>query len=180
VWRELPPLPVPRHGIQAATIGGTIFVAGGGTVPFDYAPTDAHEALDVEDAAPCVAVGPGATAEAPAPVLPPSGAGEGEEEGALRITHLAVRPRRVVLRGWRAGQPPARIVVYVSREGWVTLRLPGRLRFSRLLHRGRNSLPLPVGPRRRLLPGGEYRLLATPRPPGDAGRPIQAAFSVVR
>jgi hypothetical protein len=31
-WRTLAPMPTPRHGSAAATIGGQVFVAGGGIV----------------------------------------------------------------------------------------------------------------------------------------------------
>ncbi|MGE5281286.1 MAG: Kelch repeat-containing protein [Chloroflexota bacterium] len=179
-WHSLPPLPLPRHGIEAATIGKTIYVAGGGTVPFDYAPTDASEALDVEDTGPCAAVaepepGPPDATEEP-PVIPP----ETEHRPEVRITHLAVQPQRVVLRKWRPDRRRPRVVVRLSREGWVTLRLPGRFRLNRLLHAGRNELPLPVGPHRRLLPRGSYRLLATPRSARAGGKPMQAAFRIVR
>ena len=74
-WRELPPLAIPRHGIQAATVGQTIYVAAGGTKSFDYVPTAAHEALDVSAAAPCVAV------EREEPEPEPEGEPEPEPEG---------------------------------------------------------------------------------------------------
>jgi hypothetical protein len=197
-WRELPPLPVPRHGIQAATVGQTIYVAGGGTVPFDYVPTDAHEALEASDTAPCVAVesetgseeeteepgsdpgpepevGAGQPGQPVAKAFPPTG-----EDDEPRIAHLAVLPRRVVLSRTRPVRRRARIVVWLTEPGRVTLSLPGELRFSRPLHRGRNTLPLPVGPHHRLLPRGPYRLIATPRTRSGEGRSMETRFEVIR
>lgn len=54
-YPPLEPLWTPRHGIQAATVGTTIYVAAGGEKAFDYEPTPAHEALDVSGHAPCEA-----------------------------------------------------------------------------------------------------------------------------
>jgi Kelch motif len=177
LWRELPSLAIPRHGIQAAAIGKTIYVAGGGTESFDYAPTAAHEALDVSATGPCTAV----EAEAEQGSAPQGLAGPGPPaagRGVLRISYLAVRPRRVLLSG-----PPhrggAKIVLFLSRAGWVSLRLPGHFHCTRRLRAGRNVLPLPIHAHGRPLPPGRYRLVATPRPTGG-GRPVRAAFRVVR
>lgn len=46
-WTELEPLMTARHGIQAAVVDGTIFVAAGGTVQFGDGPVAAHEALSI-------------------------------------------------------------------------------------------------------------------------------------
>jgi hypothetical protein len=170
-WRELPSLGVPRHGIEAAAVGGAIYVAGGGTKPFDYAPTAAHEALNVSDAEPCVAREP--------PAISAGGSVEAKPRRGMRITHLAVQPRRILLRGARHRQR-AKIVLSLSRAGRVSLRLPGRFHFDRRLRAGRNVLPLPIRPHGRLLAEGRYRLVATPRPPGGGGKPVRAAFQVVR
>ena len=32
-WTSLPPMPTPRHGLAAATMGDRIFVIGGGEIP---------------------------------------------------------------------------------------------------------------------------------------------------
>jgi hypothetical protein len=103
--------------------------------------------------------------------------GEGDEP---RIAHLAVQPRRVVLPETRPAGRRARIVVWLTEPGVVTLSLPGELRFSRPLQRGRNALPLPVGPHRQLLPSGPYRLIATPRTRSGEGRSIETRFQVIR
>jgi hypothetical protein len=177
LWRELPGLAIPRHGIQAATIGKTIYIAGGGTESFDYAPTAAHEALDVSATGPCTAVEaesePGGARQEPAGPRPPAAG-----QGVLRIAHLAIRPRRVLLHGPRR-RWGAKIVLFLSRAGWVSLRLPGRFHFDRQLRTGRNVLPLPLHAHGRPLPPGLYRLVATPRPAADGG-PVRAAFRVVR
>jgi hypothetical protein len=165
-WRELPALGVPRHGIEAAALGGTIYVAGGGTMPFEYAPTAAHEALSVSDAGPCVAL-----------EAAPEDGSTGTRR-RMRITHLAVRPRRVRLHGARHRRR-VKIVLSLSRAGRVSLRLRGRLHFNKSLHAGRNVFPLPLRPHGRLLPRGRYRLVATPHPPGG-GVPVRAAFRVLR
>ncbi len=171
-WRELPPLAVPRHGIEAAAVGGAIYVAGGGTKPFDYAPTAAHEVLDVGDVGPCVA-------REAAAAIPAGGSVEAKPRRGMRITYLAVRPRRVLLRGARHRQR-AKIALFLSRAGRVSLRLPGRFHFDKRLRAGRNVLPLPIRSHGRLLPGGHYRLVATPHPPGGGGKPVRAGFQVVR
>lgn len=177
LWRELPSLPIPRHGIQAATIGKRIYVAGGGTESFEYAPTAAHEALDVSTTEPCTAVEPAAEPESalqePAGPLPLA-----RKHGELRITHLAVRPRRVRLGAELPGRPGAKIVIRLSTDGVVSLGLPGRFHFDRRLRAGRNVLSLPVRPHGRPLPEGRYRLVAVPRSSGDS-RPVWASFRVV-
>lgn len=182
-WRELPPLPTPRHGIQAATIGGAIYVAGGGTVPFDYAPTDAHESLEVSETWPCTAVEREPESEpGPEPESTPKGPTEpmsrtaGQSE--TRITHLAVRPRELLLHGAGRRQR-ARIVLFLSKAGRVWLRVPGEFRFSRRLHTGRNVLPMPIGPHGRPLPPGRYLLTATAHLPGGRDAPARAWFRVV-
>ncbi|MNL43455.1 Kelch motif protein [compost metagenome] len=49
-WRALPPLPTPRHGLGAATLGNRIHVIGGGTrVGGDHA-SAVHEVLVLSDA----------------------------------------------------------------------------------------------------------------------------------
>ena len=101
-WRELSSLWTPRHGIQAATIGETIYIAAGGTKAFDYSPTAEHEALDVSDVEPCLSTeGEGEPSEGT-----PNGGGPSgslERTSPLRITRLAVRPQQVRLNG----RPPA-------------------------------------------------------------------------
>lgn len=42
-WRRLAPMPVPRHGTAAATVGDTIYIPGGGTLG-GGAPTDVNDA----------------------------------------------------------------------------------------------------------------------------------------
>jgi hypothetical protein len=193
-WRELPSLAIPRHGIQAATIAGTIYVAGGGTKAFDSEPTAAHEALDVSAAAPCVAVEGGEeTEEEPEPApdpRPKDGSSAAAREpapvdslssGRRRplIAHLAVRPRRVVLGRHAPGGRP-KVVVRLTRAGKITLRLPGTFRFGRRLQAGRNVLPLPLHPHGRPLPRGRHRLVATPLPASGDGPPASTRFRVVR
>ncbi|HEX7244249.1 MAG TPA: hypothetical protein VF245_01630 [Solirubrobacterales bacterium] len=163
-WRELPPLAVPRHGIQAAVVGQTIYVAGGGTKSFDYAPTDVQEALDVSATAPCVA-SEGVTSPTTTATTRP-----------IRITHLAVRPRKVQLHDARHRPNKAKIVVVLSRAGWISLRGPGRLHISRRLRAGRNVLPLPVHPHGRALPPGRHHLRAKSR----TGNRRSTWFRVVR
>jgi len=43
-WRDLEPMPTPRHGIQAAVCGNGVYIAAGGTVQ-GIGPSTAHEAL---------------------------------------------------------------------------------------------------------------------------------------
>jgi N-acetylneuraminic acid mutarotase len=179
-WHALPSLWAPRHGIQAATIGQTIYVAGGGTKPFDYSPTAAHEALDVSEVEPCTATE--GTGEPPADS--PPGAGPSPGSGAsgtepLRIHRLAVRPQRVRLRSGRPGQRGARIVIFLSRRGKVLLHLPRRFKISRHLDAGRNVIPLPSGAGSRPLPRGRYRLLARPHAADGGGDVSRAEFRVV-
>lgn len=161
-WRELPPLAIPRHGIQAATVGATIYVAGGGTKSFDYAPTDVQEALEVSSTAPCVA------SEA---VASPTGT---RRARPVRITHLAVRPRTVRPRANH--RPKAKIFIVLSRPGRVSLRAPHHFHIAKRLNAGRNVVPLPTRPHRRALPPGHYRLLAT----SQTGNRCSTRFRVVR
>jgi hypothetical protein len=176
-WHALSPLWTPRHGIQAATIGKTIYVAGGGTKPFDYSPTDEHEALDVEEVEPCLDQGGEEPPQAQPGDAAPLGAASGD--GPPLIRHLAVRPRRVLLRSGHPGRRGAEIVISLSRPGRVSLRLPRRFRFSRRLGAGRNVLPLPTHRGGRALPQGRYRLLARPHPPGGDANIAQAPFHVI-
>jgi len=163
-WRQLPPLAVPRHGIQAATVAQTIYVAGGGTKSFDYAPTDTHEALEASTTAPCVAQEAGT-------VVPIT---TGKARG-IRITRLAVRPRKVRLHGaGPAGK--AKIVLSLSRAGRVSLWVPHRFHLARRLRKGRNVVPLPIRPHGQALSPGRHRLLARSR----TGNRRSAWFRVVR
>jgi hypothetical protein len=173
-WRELPPLPIPRHGIQAATVGQTVYVAGGGTESFSSSPTAVSESLDVAGATSCVASATEAGSGAPEPA---PGATLGTDR-TPRIERLSVRPRRVRLHSGPRRKRGAAIVLFLSDPGRVLLHLRGRFRFSRQLHAGRNTLPLPSHPNGRLLPRGRYRLLATPLPRGESEY-AQAAFSVI-
>jgi len=177
-WHVLSPLWTPRHGIQAAAIGQTIYVAGGGTKPFDYSPTAVHEALDVSEAEPCSATGGEVDPPAGSPHPTSLAAGPGYRTRPLRINRLAVRPQRVRLRSGHPGRRGAKIVVVVSRRGRVLLRLPRRFRISRQLHAGRNVLPLPSGAGEQALPRGSYRLLARPQGDGN-GQVARAQFRVV-
>ncbi|MBW3578433.1 MAG: choice-of-anchor D domain-containing protein [Actinobacteria bacterium] len=52
-WRTLPPMPTPRHGIQAAECNGAIYVAAGGTVQGGSGPSDVHEMFLPSGATPC-------------------------------------------------------------------------------------------------------------------------------
>jgi N-acetylneuraminic acid mutarotase len=45
-WRSLPPMGIPRHGIQAAAIGNRIYIPGGATTE-GFGVVAAHQALDV-------------------------------------------------------------------------------------------------------------------------------------
>jgi len=173
-WHELSPLWTPRHGIQAATIGKTIYIAAGGTKAFDYSPTAEHEALDVSDHEPCLpSGGDDGTSEGP----PKDEGSPSSSPAPLRIKRLAVQPQRVLLRGAdrRRG---ARIVLSLSRAGKVRLRLPRRFSFIAQLDAGRNVLPLPTRSRGRPLAPGRYRLLAEPHPTGT-GQVARAAFQIV-
>ena len=173
-WRALPSLATPRHGIEAATVGKTIYVAGGGTEPFAYNPTAANEALDVAATAPCVATQP---APAPAGSNPESPARDiATRDRALRIERLSVRPRRVRLRSGPPRRRGAKIVLFLSEPGRVSLRLPQRFRLDIGLGAGRNVLFLPTRSHGRLLPRGRHRLVATPQPDGQA---VRAPFRVV-
>jgi hypothetical protein len=163
-WRTLPPLAVPRHGIQAGTVAQTIYVAGGGTESFDYAPTDAHEALGASTSAPCLAQEAG--------TVVPVATGKAHP---IRITHLKVRPRKIRLRG-TGHEPKAKIVLSLSRAGRVSLWVPHRFRLTRRLRKGRNALPLPIRRDGRLLPPGRHRLLAKAR----TGSRRSTRFRVVR
>lgn len=49
-WRTLPPLRVPRHGIQAVACAGSVYVAAGGGAEGGGEPTAAHEVLHVAGA----------------------------------------------------------------------------------------------------------------------------------
>lgn len=173
-WGELSSLWTPRHGIQAAAIGETIYVAAGGVKAFAHDPTAAHEALDVSGDAPCVDEGVGDPA-----ADPPSEGSASASTRPLRIDHLAVKPRRVRLRSGHPRQRGAEIVLSLSRPGRVSLSLPQHFRFSRRLHAGRNLLPLPRRSGGRLLPRGRYRLRASPLTPGENGRVVRASFRVV-
>lgn len=175
LWRELPALGIPRHGIQAAVVRKTIYIAGGGTESFAFSPTAANESLQVARAAPCVASAAEAIPAAgePAPNIAPRG------ERAPRIERLAVRPQRVRLRSGPPRRRGATIILFLSDPGRVSLRLPGHFRFSRRLHAGRNVLSLPTRSSGRLLPRGRYQLLATPQPRAEAGAVARADFRVV-
>jgi hypothetical protein len=173
-WHELSPLWTPRHGIQAATTGGTIYIAGGGTKPFGYSPIAEHEGLDVSDHEPCLppAGGGGPSGDPPKEAGSPSASPR--RTRPRRIKRLAVRPQRMLLNRQRG----ARIVLSLSRAGRVRLRLPRRFSFTAQLDAGRNVLPLPARSRGRLLAPGRYRLLAEPHPAGT-GEVVRAAFQVV-
>jgi hypothetical protein len=45
-WRSLPPLPTPRHGLGAVTVGTTLYVLSGGPRPGLHV-SDATEAIDL-------------------------------------------------------------------------------------------------------------------------------------
>ena len=47
-WQVLPPMPTPRHGTGAATVGSTIYVPGGATVA-GFGAVDTHESLTPRD-----------------------------------------------------------------------------------------------------------------------------------
>ena len=51
-WRELAPMPVPRHGIQAAVCNGGIYIAAGGVVQ-GVGPSTDHEVLYPAEEAGC-------------------------------------------------------------------------------------------------------------------------------
>ena len=191
VWRALEPLWTPRHGIEAASLGSTIYVAAGGTEAFDYNPTAAHEALDVSEDEPCAALpsedrpdpDPTPEEEPTAPIVD-GGAqslqgAEGHETSVrLRVKRLAVRPRQLLLRRGARGGRRARIVVVLSRPGRVLMYLPRYFRFSKRLRAGRNTLRLPVRPRGRLLPPGPYQLVAKPEGRHSDRRLARAGFRV--
>jgi hypothetical protein len=42
-WQRLTPMPTARHGIQAVTDGGNVYIAAGGALPARGAPTDVQE-----------------------------------------------------------------------------------------------------------------------------------------
>ncbi|WP_158894587.1 Kelch repeat-containing protein [Amycolatopsis anabasis] len=44
-WQTLPPMPTPRHGIQAPAMNGKLWVAGGGWLS-PYGPSDANEVFE--------------------------------------------------------------------------------------------------------------------------------------
>jgi N-acetylneuraminic acid mutarotase len=46
-WSALPPLPTPRHGLGAATMGDRIHVFGGGLTAGGNAATNVHEVLSI-------------------------------------------------------------------------------------------------------------------------------------
>jgi hypothetical protein len=50
-WTSLAPMAVPRHGMGAATVGGLMYVPGGGTRA-QFAATEYFDALCVEDLSP--------------------------------------------------------------------------------------------------------------------------------
>ncbi len=177
-WRVLSPLWTPRHGIQAAAIGQTIYVAGGGTKPFDYSPTAEHEALDVGDHEPCLPSEDGGGASEDPPKGGGGPAGSPDRTLPLRIKRLAVRPQRVLLNSGLPRRPGAKIILSLSRAGKVSLRLPRRFSFTRKLNSGRNVLPLPIRSGGRPLAPARYRLLAEPHPRGT-GEVARAAFQVV-
>jgi N-acetylneuraminic acid mutarotase len=56
-WRTLASMPTGRHGIQAATCNGGVYVAAGGTAQGGSHPTAAHEVLFLGEPAECAAVG---------------------------------------------------------------------------------------------------------------------------
>ncbi len=191
-WRTLAPLWVPRHGIEAAAIGKTIYVAAGGTEAFEYKPTAVHEALDVSEQAPCVATEPGEPPDPdpdpepepePQPEQPsgatlPLSAGESPPApparvAVLRVRRLAVRPEKVP-QGKKAS-----IVVVLSQPGMVTVSLPGHFRLSRKLRVGRNTLPLPLRSKGKLLPPGRHTLRAQARGPTSSRRTVHASFTVI-
>lgn len=174
-WHALAPLSVPRHGIQAAVVGETIYIAAGGTVAFDYVPTDAHESLDVGDSEPC------ATDEQPA-----GDSGASSDDRAPtgnsrkpRITRLVVRPRRLDVESLLAERRKAEIVAVLSHAGKVGLRLNGHYAFRKRMKAGRNVTPLPLRSHGAPLPPGGYRLSARIHGPQGAGHKAVARFRVV-
>jgi hypothetical protein len=44
-WEQFAPMPTPRHGLGATTIGTTIYVAGGGALVGGGVQTSIHEAF---------------------------------------------------------------------------------------------------------------------------------------
>jgi N-acetylneuraminic acid mutarotase len=52
-WRTLEPMPTARHGIQAATCNGGVYVAAGGKTQGGGTPTDVHEAFFLQGATTC-------------------------------------------------------------------------------------------------------------------------------
>jgi hypothetical protein len=57
-WRVLAPMPTARHGIQAATCNGGLYVAAGGTTTGTASPTNVHEVFFLGSATTCAAPAP--------------------------------------------------------------------------------------------------------------------------
>jgi hypothetical protein len=47
-WEQYAPMPTPRHGLGAAAIGRTLYVAGGGAVMGGGIQTSIHEAFTLD------------------------------------------------------------------------------------------------------------------------------------
>ncbi len=179
-WHHLAPMWTPRHGIEAAVVGQTIYIAGGGEEEEEFAPTDAHEALDVSAYGPCATApegGPPPGPTAPAPTA------AGKSAPALQL--LAVRPNRLLLRD---GEPTGRGLRFVLvLRGAATVRLslqrkaksawrPVSWRLQRAFPSGRSVVRFNGRAGGRPLVPGRYRLAATV----GAEPRLQAPFRVLR
>ena len=186
-WYQLEPLRTPRHGIQAAVVGATIFVAAGGIEAFEYEPTAVHEALDVSGREQCDPPGqeppPGNGPRSGGPTAPASNQPTGKAQLAS-IERLAVSPRQLRLQKGRR----ARFTVVLTLPGEVLLRVQQARSNGRWAQRWRRVLALPAGHNvvdfsgkiaGKPLPPGRYRLFAQllgQVPPGSDSR---AFFRIV-
>ena len=56
-WRELAPMPTPRHGIQAAVCNGGVYIAAGGTAQGGNKPTTVHQVFFLDSITTCIPTG---------------------------------------------------------------------------------------------------------------------------
>ena len=150
-WRSVAPLPRGRHGIQAATLDGAVWIAGGDLALFS--PVADHTVATATFAPPTV----GALQILPARFRPARrGAMIATVGGGARVTFVVDHDTRVdmTITGPRNTRGTVRREV---RAGTTTLRLTGRLRG-------------------RPLPAGRYRLHVQPR----TGTATRASFRILR
>jgi hypothetical protein len=208
-WMSLASLTTPRHGVQAAVVGQTIYIAAGGSVEEDYQPVTGHESLTVADVPGCESDDPGDPGGGGAPPdggpvaqRPPA---DPVRPAAPRLTALSLSPRRFKA----VGRPHGTRIKYSLtgaakvrlrfERGTVgrrragscrkaTRRLRAKPRCTRWVavgqlrrngRRGENSIAFSGRLGGRILKPGRYRVAATVVGDGSL-RLIRRSFRVVR